>query len=351
MREMCEFRVVEEFADRLFAPEEGVRLGDSVRKVLIARDDPRFPRIGEMHADLVRTRKRSFFHGWDIQYRYSNAELASAELSHLQITAIFEPEGESCGTQYDYSAACPECGMPRTLVGDLRLDLRKVPKKKDIAATIADDEWIVSQHLAELMVDAKLNGFDLRPVRHKARYEDDPIDPSTVPSGRELLRRAEQAGAPHPTGEFWCWLNRTEQAELLRRMEAEHGERCERRVRRRGKPLPVWHQLVIASRPVPTVPPTRFGVNPFDDDPEGKYCCALGHVSGLNLLSEVSVARDEWDGSDISCTEDLVGMPRRPGDVHGVRVPSPMLLISPRFRNLLVANKIKGFRTEVAYLR
>jgi len=49
----------------------------------------------------------------------------------------------------------------------------------------------------------------------------------------------------------------------------------------------------------------------------------------------------------------------RPAAAPGIRiwsrysagVPAPVLLISPRFTNLLVENKIKGFRTEVAYLR
>jgi hypothetical protein len=352
MREECEFRIHEEFAHLLFAPDEGVRLGDSIRKVAIQTDDPRFPRIGVLRKKLKVTHNDSFFSGWTLTHRYGQKELAAAELFELMITAVFEPEGESCGTQYDYSAACPECGMPRTLVGDLRLDLRKVPKKKDIAATIADDEWIVSQRLAELMVDAKLTGFDLRPVRHKARYEDDPLDLSTVPSGRELLRRAEDAGCPHPTGRFWCWLNRPEQQELSVQATAEYVERCERRVRRGGKRLPAWHQLVITSHPVPTLPPTRFGVDPFDDDPEGNYRCRYGHVAGLNLLSEVTVSREGWDGSDVCRTRELIGWPRRPGErAYPARVPAPVVLISPRFRELLVENNVKGFRTEVAYLR
>ncbi|HET6239997.1 MAG TPA: hypothetical protein VFE41_34310 [Acetobacteraceae bacterium] len=60
-------------------------------------------------------------------------------------------------------------------VPDLVLDLRKAPKTADIASTIAG-EWIVSQRLAEILLSSGLTGFELRPARHRARYEDDPVD-------------------------------------------------------------------------------------------------------------------------------------------------------------------------------
>jgi len=63
-----------------------------------------------------------------------------------------------------------------------------VPKGKEIATTIAN-EIIVSQRLAEKMIDAGLTGFELRPVRHKARYEDDPVDLRQVPTGARFFKR------------------------------------------------------------------------------------------------------------------------------------------------------------------
>ena len=61
------------------------------------------------------------------------------------------------------------------------------------------------------------------------------------------------------------------------------------------------------------VPPTGAGVDPFDEDPEGRYRCPCGHVLGLNRLSElwISVGRSEvpqyrlhtavfWDSSRCS---------------------------------------------------
>ncbi len=351
MRAEYEFRVHEEFAHLLFGPDEGVRLGERIRKIVIAADDARFPQIGALRKELRATHNDSFFSGWSLIHRYGKRELAVAELFHVRITALFEPTGEECGTIYDYSDACSFCGMPRRQVSNLRLDLRKAPKTKDIAGTIADDEWIVSDRLARLMTEAGLTGFQLRPVRHKARYEDDAVDLRHVPAGRELLRRAAAAGIKADSASFNDWLNEPKQDPLYQAAVAEYAERRQRRAERRAKPLPVWHQLVVMSEPVPAVTPTQFGIDPFDDDAGGKYRCPAGHVSGLNLLSELSVARDAWEGCDVGRTQNLVGLPWPAGQTHGVRAPAPELLISARFRDLLNRERIRGWRADVAYLR
>jgi hypothetical protein len=369
MQIVYELRVNEEFSHLLFRADEGVLLGPRTRKVLIGGDDARLPMIGQLNRELRRTRGRSFFLGWSIEYKYTKKELSAAELFHLMITAAFEPAGEECGTTYDESNACRHvfegprdvggpgkgyprvtipptvCGAGRVQVSDLVLDLRKAPRARDIARTIAD-EWIVSQRLAVLMIDARLTGYELRRVRHKARYEDDPVDFSKVPSGHELLRRAAAAGLQSASWEFDVWLNRPEQDALAERARAEHAELLAQRIQRRGKPPPVWHQLIVTSRPARAVPPTRFGGQPFDDDTEGRGGrCPHGHIAGTNLLSELFLPRGDWDASDFVRTGELVGFRR------GVLAPAPLLLISPRFRRLLIDNKIKGWRTEVAYLR
>jgi hypothetical protein len=117
-----------------------------------------------------------------IRRRYSRNDLAAADAFSLAILGGFEPPGELCGTVYDEASACPRCGAGVIQVSGLRLDLRKAPRNKDIARTIAD-EWIVSQRLAKLMTHAGLSEFALYPVQHVARYEDDPIDLSTLPTG------------------------------------------------------------------------------------------------------------------------------------------------------------------------
>lgn len=342
MRETVEFRIPEERAARFLEPHEGKCLGGSVRVLELATNNPRYERIGELDRQF-RNEGRALFLGWVIKRHYSRQELESAELFRLETTAVFEPAGEECGTVYDESTACPLCGAGRTQVSDLILDLRKTPKNKDIACTIAD-EWIVSQRLAELLVDTGMTGFELRPVRHKARYQDEPVDLTKVPSGRELLRLAQEAGiAPSGLG-FAVWLNRPEQDGLAEQAREEHAYLLEYRASRRPRPMPVWYQLIVTSAPVPTVAPTRFGVHPFDEDPEGRYRCPSGHVSGLNLLSELWVPRTAWDGSDIARTENLVGTRR------GLLVHMPLLLISPHLWRLLRSQEAKGYKVEIAHL-
>jgi len=248
MREIVEFRVVQRFASMLFRVGEGKRLGDSIRKIEIDTRDPRFVEIGRLQRELQAKHNSSFFLGWGINRSYTIEELAKAACFQLTVSAVFEPAGEECGTEYDETKACATCGVGAIQVGGLRLDLRKVPKRADIARTIAN-EIIVSQRFAEQMIDAGLTGFELSPVRHKARYEDDPLDFREVPTGIEILRRAVAAGAPHPTGRFMVWLNRAENRRLVQKARAEFATSKAEQDLFEHQSMPVWHQLVVTSDP------------------------------------------------------------------------------------------------------
>jgi hypothetical protein len=342
MKETAEFRIVEKFASKLFADNEGKKLG-WIRKVELATDDPRFERIGELNREIRATTDSSFFYGWIVRRRYTKEELAAAACFHLTISAVFEPPGESCGTKYDESTACPKCGAGAAQVSDLRLDLRKVPRGKEIARTIAD-EWIVSQHLAERMTDAGLTGFELRSVRHKARYEDDPLDLRQVPTGREMLKKAEAVGIPPATGRFDVWLNRAENRTLLEQARAEYTVLKGEESNRSGEPIPVWHQLVVTSADAEIAPPTRVGIDPFDDNSKGEWRCPLGDLIGLALLSEVSISAASRGDADIVCSRQFIGVRR------GLLRPSRVILISPKFWKLIESERRKGIEIEVAHL-
>jgi hypothetical protein len=108
--------------------------------------------------------------------------------------------------------------------------------------------------------------------------------------------------------------------------------------------LPLWHQLVVNAPPVSVSEQTRFGINVFDEDREGGYRCPLGHVAGLNLLSEVYLPRGSWPGTDFAVTRELVGVRR------GLLRPTPLLLMSQRARQAFVENGVKGYQLEVVHL-
>jgi hypothetical protein len=344
MREIAEFRVLEKYAPCLFADHEGKKLdGHVVRKIEIDTSDPRYQKIGQIQRQISEETDDLFFYGWEFHRRYSDDELTAASCFLLTISAAFEPVGQLCGTEYDDSAACPKCGAGARQRTSLRLDLRKAPKSKDIARTIAH-EWIVSQRLAERMLDARLTGFELQRVRHKARYVDDPFDLREAPLGRELIRKGERAGAAYPTAEFDIWLHRAENVPLLQQARAEWLHLKQDGVRRTGRPAPVWYQLIVTSPCAEIVPPTRTGINPFNDDEKGEYRCPLGDTIGLALISEVSVSGISHGGSDILCTRQFIA--RR----AGVLRPRRLILISPRFWRLLRAESVKGAFVEVAHL-
>jgi hypothetical protein len=343
MKEMAEFRVEERFASQLFGDKEGKRLGDSIRKVHLGVDDARFPQIGELQKTLRASHGEPFFYGWHIRRKYDAAELDAAKLFLMAVGYGLEPAGEDCGTTYDETTGCPECGAGAAQTSDLWLDLRKAPKSRDLVATIAD-EVIVSQRLAERMIEAGLTGFRFGRVHHKARYQDDAMDFHQTPSGRELLQRAEAAGTPLSDPRFWVWLNRAENRPLSDAMTAEHVSMKEGEERRNPKSWPVWHQLFVTSPPVDIVAPTRVGIDPFNSDPEGECRCSRGDLIGLNRLSELSVAANQLGDADFQPTRQFVGVHR------GLLRPRQLILISPRVRKLLKSEGIRASVTlEVAH--
>ncbi|HEY5706536.1 MAG TPA: hypothetical protein VIS96_13270 [Terrimicrobiaceae bacterium] len=138
MRELVEFRIPEEHAARFLQSDEGVSLGGSVRKYELEMGSPRFAEIGHFDKKL-RAEGRAFYTACIIRRRYSKRELDAASLFCLKITSLFDPAGEECGTQYDESTACPRCGTGARQASPLFLDVKRIPKTKDISQTIAGE--------------------------------------------------------------------------------------------------------------------------------------------------------------------------------------------------------------------
>jgi hypothetical protein len=139
-------------------------------------------------------------------------------------------------------------------------------------------------------------------------------------------------------------MNRTEQRKLMERVRDENAKRKENQEARRGTKYPNWYQLLITSEPVPVLPSTKFGLEPFDEDPAGSHRCPFGHIAGLHLLSEVTISRGQRDGSDFARTKEVVGLR------GGVVQPHPTLLASPKLRQLFLGHSVRGAKFEVAHL-
>jgi hypothetical protein len=282
LKEQYEFRVLEKYAPLLFADGEGKR-GILARIIKIDGDDPRLPIVGDLDKKIHLEASESFFYGWDIVRRYTSDELASARLFQLMIipSAHFEPAGEECGTVYDESTACSRCGAGATQVGPLVLDLKRIPKGKDISRTIAG-EVVVSKRVVDLFGGNGVDGVNLTPV-HDCRSPD---------------------------------------------VESED-----------------WFQLQIKDTHAELVPPTRAGINPFDDDESGTCRCATGDLIGLNLLSEVTISSVSRGQADFIASRQFVGVRR------GLLRPQRIMLISAKVRELISLEKLKGSAIEVAHVR
>ncbi len=286
MQVRVEFRIFNEYVPHFERDKSAYvgRRGAFVTRVVTEPHTSLYQEIGKHYYLLKKGEGRHLFSSWHIARQYQPAELLASTTLHLLLSSYVEPTGEECGTEYDESTACPTCGTGRTQRSPLKLDLRKAPKKKDLAKTIAD-EWIVSERLATFIQDNKFRTPELNPILH-----------------------------------------------------------C----RKARKPPPLWYQLVVPpehERPR-IMPPTRFGIDPFDEDEEGTYVCPEGHVLGLNILSELHLSREDWasGGWDLTFTREMVG--RKAGLLR----PEPLIVISQRFYQALKAQGFRGFKVEVAHL-
>ncbi|HEX8435100.1 hypothetical protein [Archangium sp.] len=285
MREIADFRIAERHARSFLDPEDGQVLGPLGGDTRKLVLETHDIRYAKVGRIHREFRKqgRFFVLGWSLRRTYTKKELEAAELFQLCVRAAFEPSGDECGTEYDDSAGCPRCCFGARQLNELRLDPGSLPRGKDIARTIAYSEIIVSSRLVEALRAQGLTGARFHPVLRK--------------SGRGAIED--------------------------------------------------WYQLEVTSRPVGVAPVTRFGIDPFDPDEQGEYRCPRGHVAGLSVLSELSVVREDWDGSDLCATKQWVGYRSRNG---GAFRPYPLLLVSQKLRRLLGGLKAKGFELEIAPL-
>jgi hypothetical protein len=105
-----------------------------------------------------------------------------------------------------------------------------------------------------------------------------------------------------------------------------------------------WRQMIPTNTKAELNTHTKAGDYPFKESREIKYLCGQKHIYGLNLLSDVHISRSSWEGADIAASSKFIGV--RMGLIR----PKRILLCSPRFREVVLENDIKGFNFEVAHL-
>lgn len=163
---------------------------------------------------------------------------------------------------------------------DLILDLRRVPQHKDISESIAWVEWVVSSDFARVFTENQLTGAEFRPILEFKN----PVKPSKD-----------------------------------------------------------WYQLWVTGKAGELAEATRLGRDPFSPS-QISWRCPLGHSLVTAFLSEVSLQRSAWDGSDIAVTNALFGEGRN------LLRPTPLIIISQRMYRAIQEAGLKGFSVEVAHL-
>lgn len=280
MKEIAEFRVPESYAKEFLPDDVGEKIMDFVRKIQTPVGSDLYTRIGRAYEIMLKRDQRYFFLGWDIKRIYSKKELALADLLLIKISKTFEPAGIECGTVYNTQQICDICGAGIQQISELMLDLTSAPKNVNIARTISN-EIIIDAKFASALHDANTTGYQL--------------------------------GTVHHIGQDTKSVNRT------------------------------WYQLICVSS-VHVSSETKTGIGPFDEDINNEYRCKNGHTIGLDVLSEVSIKRESWDGSDIVVSKELLGVNR------GLLRTYPLLIMSQRLYRLLQERDCRGFGVEVAHI-
>ncbi len=89
---------------------------------------------------------------------------------------------------------------------------------------------------------------------------------------------------------------------------------------------------------------TRFGISPFDWDDEGRFRCPLGHVAGLNILSQATVERSSLTGASVYISDKYVGIKQ------GLLRPWRLLFVSQALWRDLVAIGTRGWSFEAVVI-
>jgi|694.fasta_scaffold71935_4 hypothetical protein len=303
MKELAEFRLLEQKAVRYLAPQVGVCLGGLVRKVILPLSSPIVAQIIDIHHKLLQDGERFYIFS-HIHRKYTAKEISQATAVMVVVDRVFEPTGEQCGTIYNDDNACSYCGAGSQQITDLVLDARSLSSQRNVAiAKTISGEIVVEKHFRELFEENRFTGADFQVIR-------DHRDPQLA--------------------------------------------------------IPDWYQLRVTSRQLDIVSPTRVGQTPFDDevlagtaedealnrldnkgswcDLHGQYRCPLGHTIGLNLFSELTASLADGPPWDIVMTRQLIGVRR------GFLRPQPLMVISNRLLRQIRKAALNGMTFEVVHL-
>jgi len=369
MKETYDFRLSTERARILLGqghdPIKGSRPGFEVFMAKGTVGDSLYRRMEDADRQLAQSSQRSPIAGWDIVRTFTASEIEGAQLFLLRLDGV-NAAGEEYGTWYTDGVLNENCTFERKIlvnfqtsphksiyadnkeircalssrqIGPLRIPFRKMRKGCDIFSTWAG-ELIVSERLIKLIDAGGFTGGKLNAIWNTGVEPKTMPDLSEVPSGKELLARAEAKGVGPSDKGFWSWIEEERQLPLLDRALWEQMEQGQSR--RKGASLATsYSQLIVQSRPLTVASKTLFGETPFRPGSGDRCKCSFGEVRGKRLLTPLSVIKNSWDGSDI-CVGDAYWSGRQ-----GLFRPWRLLVVSKRLFDAMRQAGMKGFDFEV----
>ncbi|WP_225412079.1 hypothetical protein [Stigmatella hybrida] len=201
MREFLELRLSAEEA-ALYVPGYATKGLDPLDTVRLHRDvnDPLVEKLRSIEAGY-QAQGTTLFSMCAVRRHYTPRELQAAEHLKVEFWPFFMPSGEECGTQYEDARACPLCGAGAPQLGELRLNVGRIPKSRDLAVT-PGAEFVVSSRLVKAMRAHRITGFELRPVLSKGGKPTEAwhqlIIPSATVEAAPLARFGKSYLAPEP---------------------------------------------------------------------------------------------------------------------------------------------------------
>ena len=268
---------------------------DSIINIEIDTDSDAFSRIGSIDKMLFEKYKSGLFTSWTFCRNYTHQELNSARLFQINIRKWFNDScGKEHGTMYDHSYACPICHSGERQVSPLHLPKGRYMLHRDVIITLGY-EVVVSKRYVDMCKANNLKGLTFGPVYFGKTLSQD------------------------------------------------------------------YFQLMVEGTTIEISPETRFGVNPWDDsgscpipsnldngiwkDSIEIYKCPKGDNLGLNILSEAYVK----DSPVVSDCDFFISR-QTYGVYRGLVAPRHLLFCSPRMRQLIIDNNIKGFDFEITHV-
>lgn len=293
MKEIFEFRIDPKYY-RLLTLKNNGRFNGSCYIVTVEPDDPLFDQIRQLYKEIKEKNGEFLFGYSNVKRKYSKEEINNASFLHLLIKSTFEPAGEECGTEYDYTSECKICGSNRKQIGLLKLEKSSLPKA-DISMTIAG-EVVVSERFADVFLNLNLKGATFNKIE---------LDKGATNSLQLIVSSPEIDLTNKTIAGINIFNMATEESQPQELNISGYELRFDREV----------------------------------------YKCPRGHTIGLNLLSMPHVLETSLaSGYDLFVSRQNVGVKR------GLLRPNPIYVCSAKFRKMTIDKNLKGFDFQIAVI-